>query len=130
MKALIFVYAPTSFRIAGPHPLKQIQFGKKFADSPTVERTPAGEYQLPGGVYLVYADGTDVRPDVTATSGVKGTDYDTLELRDKDTWPTPPLVGGTQMSQQEFQPLKDAIVAKMQKVFDTQLTTFTTSLGS
>jgi len=129
MKALIFVYAPTTFRIAGPHPLKQLQFGKKFAESPTVERTSAGDYQLPGGAYLVYTDGDDVHPDVTATSGARGTHYDTLELRDKDPWPTPPLVGGVRMSEQDFQTLKNGILAKMQQVSEDQLKTFTTSLG-
>jgi hypothetical protein len=130
MKALIFVYAPTNFRIAGTQPLKQLQFGSmKFSDSPSVPRPATGDYQLPGGVYLVYADGNDVHPDVTATSGARGIHYDTLELRDKDPWPTPPLVGGTQMADQEFQPLRDSIRTKMQKVFEDQLCSFTASLG-
>jgi len=130
MKALIFVYAPSTFRIGGAHPLKQLQFGSmKFADSPTVPRPSAGDYQLPAGVYQVFTDSEEVRPDVTATSGVRGTQYDTLELRDKDPWPTPPLIGGARMSEQDFQPLQDGIITKMHKVFEEQLKNFTASLG-
>ena len=128
MKALIFVYAPTSFRIGGDHPLKQLQPGNmRFADSPTISRPQAGDYQLLGGVYLVYTDGNDVRPDVTATSGTRGTHYDTIELADKDTWPTPPTLG--KLSGEDYRNLVEGIRTRMQKVFDDQLTAFTASLS-
>ena len=130
MKALIFVYAPTSFRIGGDHPLKQLQFGNmKFADCPTVSRPPAGDYQLAGGVYMVYTEADDVHPDVTATSGTRGTHYEIIDLASKDKWPIPPSLGSmATMSGEDYQELVEGIRIKMQQVFENQLIEFTASL--
>ena len=133
MKALVFVYSPTSFRIGGSAPLKQLQLGKnaKFSDAPTVDRPASGDVQLGGGVYVIYTDADDVRPDVTATSGTRGTHYDILELAGKDKWPDPPSAVGAvpQMSATEYQKLLSGIRERLQGSFDTDLRTFTATLG-
>lgn len=131
MKALIFVYAPTSFQIGGPAPLKQLQYGSMtYADSPTITRSASGAVNLVGGVYLIYSDSDDVLPDVAATSGTQGTDYDILTLTDKDTWPDPPPRKGlVTMSEEEFRSLADQVRSRMQQLLEVQLRAFTQSLS-
>lgn len=133
MKALIFVYASTSFRIGGSYPLKQLQLGKNmtFADSATVELSASGDVDLPGGVYLIYTDADDIAPDVVATTGTRGEHYDIIVMTGKDKWPDPPGLTGTEpvMAQDEFQKLVEGIRGRMQQQIDEQIRMFTESLG-
>jgi hypothetical protein len=133
MKALIFVYSTTSFRIGGSSPLKQLQLGKnaKFADVSSLPRTPGSDVQLGGGVYLIYTDGDDVRPDVEATTGTRGTQYDILELAGKDKWPEPPSAVGSvpRLTADEYQQLLERIRQRMEQSFEADLSKFTETLG-